>query len=290
MNTSGYTLLLCTNGAAVGQPALDYGVWLAEQLELPVTLLGIVESSQYETEVKEMLLATETQLETAQVPYTTHVRVGRAREVICAETLPEQHLVVLGPMGRPRWKQILQGSAFRRMMPNLQAPFIYTSMAHQQLARILICTGALDYAISAECWALYLAQRMKASLTILHVAEAIHYHYPTAEEIGTHWEDFLNADIPQARHLRTLLERAENQEVAATLQVRHGTVVHEIIAAAQAESYDLVVMGSKHSSHSLRRQYLPDVTAEVMETLKVPVLVVRADQTCVLAERTVQEG
>ncbi len=285
MNAPGYNLLLCTNGAVEGRPALEYGVWLAGLLDLPVTLLGIVETPAQDASIQQTLHEVGANLEAARIAHTTLVRAGHARDTICAEAIPDQHLVVLGPLGRPQWRRWLQGSAFRRMMPNLQAPFIYAPTTHRQLNRILVSTGALDYAVSAECWALYLAQRAGATLTILHVAEAVHYHYPTATQMETHWKALLKTDIPQARHLRALLEQAQTQGVETSLRVRQGTVVHEIIAEARAGQYDLVVMGTKHSSHSLRRQYLPDVTAEVMETLKIPVLVVRAGQACVLAEQ-----
>ena len=284
MNAPDYNLLLCTNGAAEGRPALDYGVWLAELLHLPVTLLGIVEDPAQEAGVQQMLHEVQTHLESAGISYTTLIRTGRTRDVICDEAIPEQHLAVIGPMGRPRLRRWLRGSAFRRMMPDLQAPFIYTPTAHRQLARILVSTGALEYATSAENWALHLAQRTGADLTILHVAEAVHYRYPTAQQVETHWKDLLKTDIPQARNLRALLEQAQTQGVAATLRMRQGTVVHEIIAEARAGQYDLVVMGTKHSSSSLRRQYLPDVAATVMETLKIPVLVVRAGHACFLEE------
>lgn len=279
-----YGLLLCTNGGPDGLPALDYGAWLAAELHLPVTLLGIVESPDEEPLVRQALQTTQAQLDAAHIPHTTRVRAGRARRVICAEAVPQQQLVVLGPMGRPPWRRWLRGSAFRRMMPDLPVPFIYTATAHRQLARILVCTGALDHAISAENCALELARRAGAAVTILHVVEPPGYHYPTADEVEAHWDDLLTTDTPQARHLRAFLARAEARGVIATLKLRHGPIMPEIIAQARAEPYDLVVTGSKHSSRSLRRQYLPDVSAGVAETLRRPVLVVRAAQRCPLAE------
>lgn len=284
MNTPEHSLLVCTNGATEGLHALDYGVWLAGLLQLPVTLLGVVENPARSAAVEQALHETQAQLEAAGIATTARLRAGRTREVVCAEAESEQHLVVIGPLGRPQWRRWLQGSAFRRMMPNLRAPFIYAPTAHRRLARILVCTGALEYAISAECWALYLARRTGAVLTILHVVEAVYYHYPTSDQMETHWQELLKTDIPQARQLRALLEQAQTQGVEATLHVRHGTVVHEIIAEAREGEHDLVVMGSKHSSRSLRRQYLPDVTAEVMEALAVPVLAVLAGQECILAD------
>jgi len=285
MKARAYSLLLCTNGAPQGRPALDYGVWLAGRLELPVTLLGIVEESAPETMVREAVEAAEAELDGTGIPYTTRVRPGRARCVIAAEAVADEHLVVLGPMGRSPLRRWLRGRAFRRLMPDLSVPFIYTATAHRRLGRILVSTGALDHAASAECWGVELARRVGAALTVLHVVEPVHFDYPTSERLAAHWQDLLTTDTPQARRLRALLERAEAEGVDAELEVRHGSVMHEIVAQARAEPYDLIVMGSRYSSHSLRSQYLPDVAARVLETLSRPVLVVRAGQWCALAAR-----
>ncbi len=285
MNAPEYSLLVWTNGAAKNLHALDYGVWLAGLLQVPVTLLGVVEDPAQATLVERALNETQAQLGAAGIEHTVQLRVGPVGEVVPAAAAPDQHLVVAGPLGRPWWKRWLRGRSLRRMMADLRTPFIYAPTAHRRLARILVATGALERAASAECWALHLAQRTGAELTVLHVAEAGYYHYPTADQMAIHWKRLLTTDIPQARHLRDLLEQARVEGVEATLHVRHGTVVHEILAEAREGSFDLVVMGSKHSSHSLRRHYLPDVTAEVMEALDRPVLVVREGQDCVLGAR-----
>lgn len=285
MSAEDYSLLLCTNGAAAGEPALEYGAWLAGQLSLPVTLLGIVEDAAEEAMVREKLEAAQTQLEAASIPYRTQVRFGRARAVVTAEAVSDEHLVVLGPMGRSPLRRWLRGRAFRRVMPDLAVPFIYTPTAHLRLERILMCSGALGHSACAECWALELARRMGAALTILHVVETAHFEYPTTELVEAHWRELLATDTPQARRLRSLLERAEIRGVDATFEVRRGLVIHEITARVREEPPDLVVMGSKYSSHSLRSHYLPDVTAGVMESVRLPVLVVRAGQRCILEER-----
>lgn len=289
MRAQDYSLLLCTNGAPEGRPALHYGVWLAGQLQVPVTLLGIVEEGAQEPVVRQVLEATTGELDATDVLYTTRVRRGRARHVIVAEAVPEEHLVVLGPMGRSPLRRWLRGRAFRRMMSDLPVPFIYTATAHRRLRRILVSTGALGHATSAECWAVELARRVGAALTVLHVVEPVRFDYPTTERLAAHWQDLLTTDTPQARRLRALLERAEAEGVDAELEVRHGSVMHEIVAQARAEPYDLIVMGSRYSSQSLRSQYLPDVAARVLETLSRPVLVVRAGQWCALAERGLED-
>lgn len=283
MNTE-RSLLLCTNGAPEGLPALSYGAWLAQALGLTVTLLGIVESAERRAAVEQALRETQSLLEAHKAAHDVILREGIARQVIIAEALPERHIVVIGPLGRPLWRRWVEGISLRRVMPGLGTPLLYAPTAHCQLARILLCTGALEYADSAECWALTIARRLDAAVTILHVAEAVLYHYPTSDQVKTNWKELLQTDTVQARHLRALLEQANTMGVKATIQIRQGTVVHEIVAEARRGEHDLVVMGSKHSARSLRRLYLPDVTAGVMESLNLPVLAVRSGQSCFLEE------
>ena len=284
MNAPVRSLLLCTNGAPEGIAALTYGAWLAQVVRLPVTLLGIVEAPASQQMVEEALHEAQTQLEGQGVAYTTLRRQGRARDVIPIEAKPGQHLVVLGPLGRPLWRQWLRGRSARRLMPRLSVPLLFAPTAHCQLDRILVTTGALEHAASLERCAVHLAHRVGADLTILHVVPKTSYSYPTADEIDAQRDDFLQADVPQARNLRALLDEAQTMEVAARFEIRYGTIVREIFDEARRGKPDLVVMGSKHSSRALRSSALPDVTAEVMATLTVPVLSVQAGQTCILAE------
>lgn len=276
------SLLLCTNGAPEGLPALSYGIWLAQTLGLAVTLLGIVEREERRAAVERAVQEAQSQLEAKGIAHAVVLREGVARQVIAAEALPEHHIVVIGPLERPAWRRWVEGSSLRRVMPGLGTPLLYAPTAHCQLERILLCTGALEYADSAECWALNIARRLGAAVTVLHVAEPVLYHYPTSEPVKTNWKELLQTDTVQARHLRALLERAHAIGVRTMIRIRQGTVVHEIVAEARRGQYDLIVMGSKHSARSLRRLYLPDVTAEVMESLNLPVLAVRAGQTCFL--------
>ncbi len=284
MNAPERSLLLCTNGALEGRAALTYGAWLAQLLHLPVTLLGVVETPGARQTVEAALGEAETQLEAHGVAYATLRREGRARDIVPAEAKPGHHLVIIGPLGRPLWRKWLRGRSARRLMPRLPVPLLFAPTTHCQLDRILVATGALEHAASLESCALQLARKAGAALTILHLIEKTSYRYPIADQIEAHWDDLLHADVPQARHLNALFEEAQALGIPTTVRVRHGTVVHGIIDEARRGHHDLLVMGSKHSSRALRSSTLPDVTAEVMATLAMPVLSVQAGQLCVFAE------
>ncbi len=281
MNTE-RSLFLCTNGEAVTRHTMDYGLWLAERLHMPVTLLGIIERAEQQGAVAQMLSAAEKHLSARGIPYKTLTLNGPLREIIIQQAHAGEHLVIFGPQGRPLWKRWVRGHVVRRLLPEVHAPVLYVPrQAQTSITRILLCTGALSHAHHAECWALRLAYHLQTALTILHVMEPVYYHYPTAEAVRLHPRNLLETDVPQARHLRELQAQASDLGLAVDIQLRQGTVIHEITHQAR-RGYDLVVMGSRHSAHSLRTLYQPDVTADVMETLPIPVLAVKTGQECLL--------
>jgi nucleotide-binding universal stress UspA family protein len=269
-------ILLCTNGCNTSEPALEYGLWLAGALEAPVKLLGIIESEGQRACVEEVVETTARRLQESGLEYTTALEAGRGSVVIAREAEAGRYLTIFGPLGRPTWRRVIQGRSFRRVLARVRQPLLYVPRARLQLKRLLICQGGLGYASRAEQVGLYLARRLGAAVTLLHVVEPVSLQYPIAQEVQAHWRDVEETDTPQGRRLRESLAEVQAAGLQGEIRVRHGSVVHEILDEIQSGSYDLVAMGSPYSAQSLRRVYLPNVTAEVAEAAGCPVLTARA--------------
>jgi nucleotide-binding universal stress UspA family protein len=268
-------LLLCTNGCPTTRPALDYGVHLAGVLHTPVVLLGVVETPGQKDAVEQLLQETAERLAIVGVSFGISVDQGRGTLVIARYAHSGPFLTVVGPLGRPAWRRMIQGRSFRRLLEKIETPLLYVPTARLPIRKILVCTGGLGYAEGVEHLALHLAAATGASLTLLHVVEPVNLDYPVARQVQEHWKDIDQTDTPQGRNLRQALEQARIAGLSEQLKIRHGSPVHEIIEEAQSGKYDLIGMGSPYSAHSLRHLYLPNVTAEVAETLHLPVLAVR---------------
>jgi nucleotide-binding universal stress UspA family protein len=273
MNIDEKSLLLAFNGTDTSLPAVEYGIWLAGQIKVPVILLGIVEKPAWRKRVEGVLENSAARLEAAGIPYHTEFVSGKGRTVICEQAISGIHLAVFGPFDRPVIRRWLRGRSFRRIFEEIKTPVLYVKQAHVQLHKILVCMGGLGYAVTAERWALNLAQHLDASVTLFHVVEPISYDYPIAHEIQDHWDDILETDTPQGQNLRDALKNAQDMGVPATLRVRQGNIVHEIITEVHAQNYDLVVMGSPYSTSNLRHLFMPNTTAEIAESILCPVLV-----------------
>jgi nucleotide-binding universal stress UspA family protein len=275
------SLLLAFSDAVTSLPALDYGVWLAEQLQVPVSLLGIVEIPSRRYAIEKVIESTAMHLERLGIPYQTKITTGNTRQVICQQAIYKRHLSIFGPFGRPILRRYLRGRSFRRILAEIGTPVLYTKNSHKHLEKILVCMGGLGYAKSAAGWAFYLAQKMQTSITLLHVVEPITYEYPTAHVIQDHLDDILHTDTPQGQNLREAMKKAQEQGIGVNFQVRQGGIIHVITTEINTQGYDLVVMGSPYSTSSLRHLFMPNVTAEIAESLDIPVLTVSSGQDCI---------
>ena len=72
--------------------------------------------------------------------------------------------------------------------------------------------------------------------------------------------------------------------ITVDFKVRHGDIVHEILAEASAQAYDMIVMGSPYSSNTLRHLFMPNVTAEIAEALDHPILTASFGQEWIFEE------
>ena len=69
--------------------------------------------------------------------------------------------------------------------------------------------------------------------------------------------------------------RASDLPKAAVDALWHGNVIEEIFAETEEGKYDLLSMGSSYSVHSLRQMYSANVTSEIMERVRCPVMTAR---------------
>jgi nucleotide-binding universal stress UspA family protein len=135
--------------------------------------------------------------------------------------------------------------------------------------------GGLGYEVNAENLGLQIALRSQADVTLLHIVPPVGLDYPTARVASEHWRDLINTDTVLGRNLRKAVETVEAAGLIAKVEVRQGHVVEEIESALKAGNYDLLCMGSQYGGNPLRQLYAPNVTAEIAENARCPVLTAR---------------
>ena len=124
----------------------------------------------------------------------------------------------------------------------------------------------LDYAIA-------LAGKLEASLTILHVIQRPVLGPGTG--MGAVYGSYMEQVEPAAQqNIRDAVERVRKAGVECAGEVAHGTPFQQIIDMADNRQVDLIVMGS-HGHTGLQHFLLGSVAERVVRLAPCPVLVVR---------------
>ena len=274
-------IFIFTNGRPTTLPAIEYGAWLGASMQTPVRLVGVDEDpspSQIDEDVHPLESIFEQAVETflkAGTEYHLEVQQGHAEDVIPRRVKGQEALVVVGPLGRPPLKRFLTGRSFRDLMEQVAAPIVYVPQVKLPPKKLLVCMGGLGYEVTAEMLAMRVAAMTKAEIVLLTVVPPVDLDYPEARVVRENWQHLADTDTLAGRSLRKGLLIAKEAGLDASVKIRNGSAVEEILAEVREGNYDLLCMGSPFSSNALRQLYTPNVTAEIAESDLVPVLTAR---------------
>ena len=273
-------LLIVTNGFKGTWFAIEYGAWLAESLKLKITLLGVTEilnpaAIDDHHPLEDVFGRAVSLFDEKGLAYSLEVRNGEAEQVIPAKANSGSFITVVSPLGRTKFRRILTGRSIRPLMERIQGPILYVPELRFPLKKVLISAGGLGYEAAAENLALQIAAVNLADVTILHVVPPTDIDYPTTRSVRGHVRDLAETNSLPGRSLRHALEMAQEAGLTARVIGRQGIVVEEIVDEVQAGGYDMVCMGSSYSANTLRQYYAPNVTAEIADIVRCPLLVAR---------------
>ncbi|MBI5840994.1 MAG: universal stress protein [Chloroflexi bacterium] len=273
-------LLITTNGFKGTWPSIEYGAWLAATLQTKISLLGVTENLSPaaidDHHPLEDVFARAVELfQQKGLEYSLEVRNGDAEQVIPRKAKEGNFITVLGPLGRPQIRRWLIGKSIRHLMEEISGPILYVPVSCLPLKKVLICIGGLGYEVTAEHIAMQVAMSSRAEITLLHVVPPVDLDYPTTRAERENWQHLADTNTPVGRSLRQALEIAEKDGLTVIVKGRRGNVVEEIISETKGGDYDMLCMGSPYSGSALRQLYAPNVTAEIAEGARCPVLTAR---------------
>jgi nucleotide-binding universal stress UspA family protein len=144
------------------------------------------------------------------------------------------------------------------------------------IRHILVPHDFSDTAEYALAYALVLAQKFGARVTVLHAYEVPAYGYPDALHVSLDLMPETERAI--ASSLEGVKARALRAKVDVDVSLRRGTPWAEITAAAMETKADLVVMGTR-GRRGVARALLGSVAERVVRTAPCPVLTVHAPES-----------
>jgi len=267
-------ILLVTNGCTKNWATIQYAAGMAAMMEIPLTLLGVVEKMDEEHPVEDIFSRAVTLFQEKNLVYDLQLVNGDTEEVLAEIDWDEDTYLFIGALGRPQYRHWLVGRSLRKILENVPSPIFYAREARLPIKKILICFGGLDFTGKAEEIGLEIGKRAGAEVKFLHVIPPVESeHLPT-------WDPKENQekrlDEKPAHTLKKAKEHAKEQGIQPNVIVRHGNIVNQILEELDVQRYDLICMGSSFSDpNNLRRLYLPNVSAEIAEAVNCPVLMAR---------------
>jgi nucleotide-binding universal stress UspA family protein len=144
-----------------------------------------------------------------------------------------------------------------------------------ELRRILVPTDFTETSEHALDWAITLAGRLGASITVMHSYEIPIAGFPDASIVAT---PDLAARISEASQeaLDKAIDAHRDRGIALDALLREGVAWEEINAVAEEIDADLVVIGT-HGRRGLARALLGSVAEHVVRTGRRPIVTIRSD-------------
>jgi len=155
-----------------------------------------------------------------------------------------------------------------------------------KIAKILFATDLSESAKAAMIWAMSLADKYEAAITIIHVIPDLSSR---GYDLSVHFNDdqITQLNIEEQRKVmdsiresvKSVCKETKDSIPDCRVDLNHviievGHPVHEIVAAAGDGKYDMVVMGT-HGHGLIGDLLLGSVARGVVHKSKVPVLTIR---------------
>jgi nucleotide-binding universal stress UspA family protein len=141
-----------------------------------------------------------------------------------------------------------------------------------QLRQVLVPVDFTETSERALSYALELARKFEASITILHAYQIPVYGFPDGAYITAADVAAQLSTAAQGR-LDSIIESQKLAGVPMVSVLRDGVAWEEINAVAQEIKADLIIIGT-HGRRGLARALLGSVAENVIRTAKIPVLVI----------------
>ena len=269
-------ILICSDGSEQADNALKFGALIAAGNGAAVTLLGVVENAGDEAPLLDALKRGMQFAKEKNVDIELVTRSGDPVVEIKKHTAQKAYdLVLIGAVYKGHSGPFIMSVKAYKLIKIIGAPVLVVVGTRPQLKKVLICSGGRSYIDKAIDLAVKIALPVEAAVTLFHVLPEAPAMY---DNIVEHTEDaatLLASNSMLGRNLRREKELLEKAGVKTEVMVRYGDVAPEILEQIRVGDYDLIVTGSSPMGGAVHTYLMGDVTSEIVNRSRRPVLVVR---------------
>ncbi len=140
------------------------------------------------------------------------------------------------------------------------------------IKNILVATDLADTSERVHQYAVELATKLGAKITLLHVFSLPIYNFPDGTFVPTAEVAAQVSDAAQ-RHLDATCARIKEQGLDVSAVLRSGSPADEIQSVAKETGADLILMGT-HGRSALGRALLGSTANAIIRTSNIPVITI----------------
>lgn len=200
---------------------------------------------------------------------------GHPAEAIVAAAA-DHDLIVMGKRPSSDWRARLLGPTTRNVVEHAPCPVLIAKNTLSPINHILLCDSGLQQPSLLKRFLQHMKPLLTAEtdITVLHVmsqisaAPGVH-----GEQLRADAETLMKSDAWEGEFLRQDDAQLAEMGIPRRIKVRHGLVLDEILAEAQSDAYDLLVVGV-HRSEGILDLLLENMTRPLIEKVKRPILVI----------------
>lgn len=269
-------MLICSIGSKQHTATLRFAIDVAQALSAEVMLLGIVDKERKSEDLKSILDQAASELAGKGKAVQVRVEAGQAEGLILAEIERRVYdLVAIGALGGKRSRRALFNSVGMRVVERASGSVLLIKGNRPSLSRVLICASGAEHGHMSVWVGAALACGAGAQATLLHVVDAMPSMYAGLERMEETLAELLQSGTEMAEELRWAAQVVKAECEISEIKLRRGIVADEILREGQKGDYDVIVLGSSLYPGGLVRVLLGDITREIANRARRPVLVVR---------------
>jgi nucleotide-binding universal stress UspA family protein len=270
-------ILICSDGSAQADRAIRFSGMIAAKMQADVTILAIAETSVGDEAVLKSMKNSQQAIVQLGLRAEIVIKAGEPVAEIVKHTEQNNYdLVVIGAVRKGRRGPCLMSAKAYNIIEAILPPVLVVIGNPTQLKQILICSGGERYIHDAVSVAGQMAKATGAAITLFHVMAAPPPVYADLIDKEENVTGVINSDSDLGRNLRREREALEAISVPAQVRLGHGLVPDEIFKEIALAHYDMVVIGSSPVGGSLPSYIMGNVTREIVNQSRCPVLVVRS--------------
>lgn len=271
-------VLVATGGSGHSDLAVQLANAFVEAMGAEGTILHVVRREQ-DRRHGETLLNRAQRLWSPQISKPQlKIRVGEPAHEIVSECYAGAYdLVIVGERVHHTILSRLLSPTAERVIAQAPCPVLVAKALTREFRNILVCDSGLNEQPVITRLQRELPELLtsEAIVTVLHVMSQMGAAPGVRGwQLRADAESLMEARTPEGELLFHDLELLERSTGHSEAKVRHGRVVDEILAEAENDNYDLVVIGT-HRTEGWQRLLLDDIARQVIYKVQRPVLVVQ---------------